>query len=72
MVVPTLDTTAAVREIERLGARPAVVTVLLPVRTDSRWGNVAHRPLLRAAAEHDLVVTLHAWGRGGQAPRPAA
>lgn len=69
LAVPTLDTAAAVREIERLGAHPAVVSVLLPVRTDAPWGNVAHRPLLRAAAEHDLVVTLHAWGRGGQAPQ---
>ncbi|MBW0106615.1 amidohydrolase family protein [Pseudonocardia sp. KRD291] len=68
MVVPTLDTDAAVREIERLGPDPAVIAVLLPVRTDSPWGNVTHRRLLRAAAAHGLVVTLHAWGRGGQAP----
>ena len=71
LVVPTLDTDAAVREIDRLGAHPAVVSVLLPIRTDSPWGNVAHRRLLRAAAAHDLVVTLHAWGRAGQAPNPS-
>jgi predicted TIM-barrel fold metal-dependent hydrolase len=68
IVVPTLDTDAAVAEIARVGGHPGVVTVVLPVRTDSRWGNVRYRPLLRAAAEHDLVVTLHAWGRTGNAP----
>ncbi len=68
MVVPTLDTEAAVAEIARIGGHPGVATVLLPVRTDAPWGNVRHRPLLRAAAEHDLVVTLHAWGRAGNAP----
>jgi predicted TIM-barrel fold metal-dependent hydrolase len=68
MVVPTLDTEAAVAEIERVGGHPGVVTVLLPVRTDAPWGNVRHRPVLRAAAERDLVLTLHAWGRAGNAP----
>jgi hypothetical protein len=68
IVVPTLDTAAAVAEIERIGDHPRVVQVLLPVRTDAPWGNVRHRPLLRAAVERDLVVGLHAWGRIGNAP----
>ncbi|PXY22144.1 amidohydrolase family protein [Prauserella muralis] len=68
MVVPTLDTEAAVAEIERIGDDPRVVQVLLPTRTDAPWGNKRHRPLLRAAAEHGLVVGLHAWGRVGNAP----
>ncbi|EHR50728.1 putative TIM-barrel fold metal-dependent hydrolase [Saccharomonospora marina XMU15] len=63
MVVPTLDTDAAVAEIERIGDHPGIVQVLLPVRTDAPWGNRRHRPLLRAAAERGLVVGLHAWGR---------
>ncbi|MDQ4117583.1 MAG: amidohydrolase [Actinomycetota bacterium] len=67
ITVPVLDTDAAVREIARSGSDPAVVAVLLPVRGDARWGHVTHRPLLRAAAENHLVVTLHAWGRGGLA-----
>jgi predicted TIM-barrel fold metal-dependent hydrolase len=67
ITVPVLDVDAAVREIERLAAHPAVVAVLLPVRGDARWGHVTNRPVLRAAAGHGLVVTLHAWGRGGQA-----
>jgi predicted TIM-barrel fold metal-dependent hydrolase len=68
MVVPTLDTGAAVAEIERIGEHPRIVQVLLPVRADAPWGNVRHRPLLRAAAERGLVVGLHAWGRIGNAP----
>lgn len=68
MVVPTLDTAAAVAEIERIGGDERIVQVLLPVRTDAPWGNTRHRPILRAAAEHGLVVGLHAWGRIGNAP----
>lgn len=68
MVVSTLDTKAAVAEIERIGGHPGIVQVLLPVRVDTPWGNVRHRPLLRAAAAHGLTVGLHAWGRIGQAP----
>ncbi|WP_214403513.1 amidohydrolase family protein [Pseudonocardia lacus] len=68
MVVPTLDTAAAVAEIERIGDEPGVVQVLLPVRADAPWGNVRHRPILRAAAERGLVVGVHAWGRTGNAP----
>ncbi len=71
VVVPTLDTEAAVAELARLEGRPGVAAVLLPVRMDARWGNVRYRPLLRAAAERDLVVTLHAWGRAGNAPMPS-
>jgi uncharacterized protein len=71
MVVPTLDTAAAVAEVERIGDLPGVVQLLLPVRTDAPWGNVRHRPLLRAAAERGLVVGLHAWGRVGNAPTPS-
>jgi predicted TIM-barrel fold metal-dependent hydrolase len=68
MVVPTLHAEAAVAEIERIGDHPGIVQVLLPVRTDAPWGNVRHRPILRAAAERGLVVGLHAWGRVGNAP----
>jgi hypothetical protein len=70
MVVPTLDTEAAVAEIERIGGHPGIVQVLLPVRTDVPWGNKRHHPMLQAAAAHDLVVGLHAWGRIGNAATP--
>jgi hypothetical protein len=69
LVVPTSDPQAAVAEIDRVGDQPGFVQVLLPVRSvDSRYGNLRYRPVLEAAARHDLVVALHAWGRVGNAP----
>jgi uncharacterized protein len=56
-----------VAEIERIGSHPGIVQVLLPVRTDVPWGNKRNHPMLQAAAGHDLVVGLHAWGRVGNA-----
>ena len=71
MVVPVLDPDAAVDEIERLAADRRFVQVLLPVRGDVPYGNRRFRGLLDAAARHDLVVGLHAWGRAASAPTPS-
>jgi predicted TIM-barrel fold metal-dependent hydrolase len=68
MCVSTLDVGAAVAEIARLGDDPRFVQVLLPVRSDTPYGNVRFHPLFEAAVRHDLVVGLHAWGRAGTAP----
>jgi uncharacterized protein len=68
MVVPTLDVEAAVQEIERVGSQPGFVQVLLPIRTDARWGLRRFHELHEAIAGHDLVLGLHAWGRLGLAP----
>jgi predicted TIM-barrel fold metal-dependent hydrolase len=68
LVVPTLDADAAVAEIERLGDHPGFVQVLLPVRSDTPYGNVRYHRLYEAAARHDLVVGVHAWGRTGLSP----
>lgn len=69
LVVPTLDPDAAVTEIDRLGGDRRFVQVLLPVRgMDVRWGNKRYHPVLEAAARHDIVVGLHAWGRAGSGP----
>jgi uncharacterized protein len=66
--VSTLDVPAAVAEIDRLAGDPRFVQVLLPVRSDTPYGNVRFHPLFEAAERHDLVVGLHAWGRAGTAP----
>jgi predicted TIM-barrel fold metal-dependent hydrolase len=63
LVVPTRDPDAAVQEIERVGDDPGFVQVLLPVRSDTRWGDKRHHAMYEAAARHDLVIGLHAWGR---------
>ena len=68
LLVPTLDVDAAVQEIERLGSHPGFVQVLLPVRTETPWGNKRFQRLHDAAARHGLVLGLHAWGRVGNAP----
>jgi hypothetical protein len=63
MVVPTRDPGAAVREIERVGGDARFVQVLLPIRSDFRWGDRRFHPMYEAAAAHDLAIALHAWGR---------
>jgi uncharacterized protein len=71
MVIPTLDEEAATQEVERVGAQPGFVQVLVPIRTDARWGLRRFHELHEAIAAHDLVLGLHAWGRPGLAPTPA-
>ena len=68
MCVSTLDVGAAVAEIDRLGPDRRFVQVLLPVRSDTPYGNVRYHPLYEAAVRHDLAIGLHAWGRAGTAP----
>jgi uncharacterized protein len=68
MVVPTLDTDAAVAEVERIGSESGFVQVLLPVRSDAPWGAKRFHALYEAIAARDLVLALHAWGRPGLSP----
>jgi predicted TIM-barrel fold metal-dependent hydrolase len=68
MAIPTLDTEAAVTEIERVGSHDGFVGVLVPVRTETRWGNRRFHELHEAIAAQELVLALHAWGRVGGAP----
>jgi uncharacterized protein len=68
LAVPLVDPVAAAREIDRLGPDPRVVQVLLPVRGDVPLGNHVYRPIYDAAARHDLVIGVHAWGQASHAP----
>jgi uncharacterized protein len=68
MVVPTLDEEAAIQEVERVGSQSGFVQVLVPIRTDARWGLRRFHDLHQAIADRDLVLGLHAWGRPGLAP----
>jgi predicted TIM-barrel fold metal-dependent hydrolase len=68
LVVPTLDVEAAAEEIERVGADRRFVQVLLPVRSDARYGQRRYHPIYEAAERHGLAIGLHAWGRAGTAP----
>ena len=69
--VSTVAPEDAVAEIERAGADPGFVSLLLPVRSDVPWAHRTHHPMLAAAAERGLTVGLHAWGRGGKATTPS-
>jgi uncharacterized protein len=68
LVVPTLDPKAAVAEIERAGEDRRFVQVLLPVRSDVRYGQPHYHAIFEAAERRGLAIALHAWGRAGSAP----
>lgn len=68
IAVPLVHPEAAAAEIDRVGDDPGFVQVLLPIRSDTPWGNLRWRPIYDAAARHDLPVAFHAWGRAGAAP----
>jgi uncharacterized protein len=68
LVLPLVDPQAAAREIDRLGPDERVVQVLLPVRGDVPLGNHQFHPIYDAAARHDLVIGVHAWGPASHAP----
>ena len=68
IVVPSFHPEAAAAEIDRLGADRRFVQVLLPVRSETPWGNVRYRAIHEAASRNRLPITLHAWGPWGMAP----
>jgi predicted TIM-barrel fold metal-dependent hydrolase len=68
LVVSTVDTDDAVKEVERLGGDPRFVQVLMPIRADTPFGNRRFHRLFAAAAERGMAVGLHAWGRAGHSP----
>lgn len=71
LLVSTFDIERAVAEIDRAGADPRFVQVLLPVRTDTPYGNRRYHPLYEAAVRHDLAIGLHAWGGRASSPTPS-
>jgi uncharacterized protein len=68
LVVPTRIPDMGAKEIERLGAHPGFVQVLLPVRSEAPYGNRRYLPIFEAAAKHDLVVSLQFGGTPGNPP----
>jgi len=68
VVVPTLHPEAAAEEIDRLGADRRFAQILLPVRSETPWGNVRYRAIHDAAARNHLPLALHPWGGVSMAP----
>ncbi len=65
IVVPCEDSELAAQEIDRLGADPRFVQVLLPVRTRAPLGQRSYWNLYEAAVRHDLPVGIHFGGGSG-------
>jgi predicted TIM-barrel fold metal-dependent hydrolase len=59
---------AAAAEIYRYGSHPKIVQVCIPAATTMPLSHPFYRPVLRAAAEMDLVVALHFRQPGVTAP----
>jgi predicted TIM-barrel fold metal-dependent hydrolase len=68
ILVPVLHPEAAAEEIDRVAEDPRFVQILLPIRSETPWGNVRWRALHEAAARHDLPFAMHAWGGPTLAP----
>ena len=68
IVVPVFHPEAAAQEIDRLGGDRRFAQVLLPVRSETPWGNLRYRAIHEAAARNRLPITLHAWGGWHMAP----
>lgn len=66
--VPLLDPVAAAAEIDRVGADRRFVQVILPIRSETPWGNVRWQPIHDAAARNNLPIAFHAWGQPGSTP----
>ena len=62
IVVPVQLPELAAKEIERVGAHPGFVQVLLPARSQHPYGNRLFRPMWEAIARQELVAGIHFGG----------
>jgi hypothetical protein len=70
IVVDVKQPRAAAREIDRVGGHPGFVQVIMPVRSETLYGNREFHPIYQAAVRHDLALALHFGGSPGTAPTP--
>jgi len=68
VVVPASQPALAAAEIDRVGAHPGFVQVLLPVRSAHPYGTRQYHPLFDAAVRNELAVALHFGGAPGNPP----
>jgi uncharacterized protein len=68
ILVPSNDPEASAAEIARVGDHPGFVQVALPARSRELYGQRRYLPLLRAAAERQLAVSVSYGGFGGNPP----
>lgn len=68
LVVPIQDPELAAQEIDRVGANPEFVQVLLPVHAEALYGARRYYPVYEAALRHDLAIGIHFGGNPGNPP----
>jgi predicted TIM-barrel fold metal-dependent hydrolase len=68
IVVPIQYPELAAQEVDRVGAHPGFIQVMLPVRSAAPYGNRRFHVLYEAALRHDLVIAIHSGGAPGNAP----
>ncbi len=68
VVVTTRVPEMAAREIDRVGAHPGFVQVLLPVRSEAPYGHRRYLPIFEAAVRNNLAVSLQFGGSPGNPP----
>jgi uncharacterized protein len=61
LVLPARNPAEMIKEIERIGSHPGFVQVLMPVRSESLYGQRVWHPVYEAMERHELVFGLH-WG----------
>jgi hypothetical protein len=71
IVVPVQLPELAAKEIDRVGAHPGFVQVLLPARSEHPYGNRLFRPMWEAIARQELVAGIHFGGAPGNPPFPS-
>lgn len=71
IVVPSQNPELAAQEIDRFGAHPGFVQVVLPVRSEAPYGNRRYDPIYAAATRHDLVVGIQYGGAPGHPSTPS-
>ncbi|MBA3416188.1 MAG: amidohydrolase [Chloroflexia bacterium] len=64
LTVPLQDPAAAVAEIDRLGDRPDIVQILIPVGSRQPYGQRVYHPIWEACERHGLAVGVHFGGIG--------
>jgi predicted TIM-barrel fold metal-dependent hydrolase len=64
LVVPGQNAALAAAEIERLGAEPGFVQVVLPVLAEAPYGKRRYWPIYEAAQRHGLAIGIYDGGAG--------
>jgi predicted TIM-barrel fold metal-dependent hydrolase len=72
LTVPMQDPLAAAREIDRLGAHPDIVQILIPAGSRMPYGQQFYDPIWEACERNGLVVGIHFGGIGIMHPPTSA